>query len=104
PDNSAADVAALQSLFEQANVQGQTIVASAGDNGATDCENTSNPDTVVNGDGATQGLSVYPPGSSPFVTSIGGTEFNGDNSSPSNYWNSSNSSGGGSAIQYIPEE
>jgi subtilase family serine protease len=104
PDNSAADVAALQSLFEQANAQGQTIVASAGDNGATDCETTSNPNTIVNGDEATQGLAVDLPGSSPFVTSIGGTEFNGDNSSPSTYWNSSNTSGGGSAIQYIPEE
>ncbi len=104
PDNSAADVATLQSWLEQANVQGQTIVAAAGDDGATGCESTSDPDTISNGDQATQGLAVGLPSSSPFATGIGGTEFNGDDSSPSTYWNSSNDSGGGSAIQYIPEE
>ena len=103
-DYTTSEVSTLQSWFEQANSQGQTIVAAAGDNGATDCETTSNPDTVVNGDEATQGLAVDLPASSPFVTAIGGSEFSGDVSSSGTYWNSSNSSSNTSAIQYIPEE
>lgn len=104
PELTAGDVAAEQSAYQQANVQGQTIVAATGDNGATGCDSASNPDTIENGDQATQGLGVSFPSSSPFVTAIGGTEFSGDVNSPSTYWNSSNTSGGGSAIQYIPEE
>jgi subtilase family serine protease len=102
-DFSSADVTTLQSWFEQANAQGQTIVAAAGDNGATDCETRSNPDTIVNGDEATLGLAVDLPAASPFVTGIGGSEFLADDSNPGTYWNSSNS-GDTSAIQYIPEE
>jgi subtilase family serine protease len=103
-DFSTSDVTTLQTWFEQANSQGQTIVAAAGDNGATDCETTSDPNTVVNKDEATLGLAVDLPGSSPFVTSIGGSEFFGDVNSPGAYWNSSNSSSNNSAIQYISEE
>jgi subtilase family serine protease len=100
---SGADITTFQSWFEQANAQGQTVVAAAGDDGATDCETTGNSNTVVNGDEATQGLAVDYPGSSPNVTSIGGTEFSGDVNSPGTYWNSSNSSSNTSAIEYIPE-
>jgi subtilase family serine protease len=103
-DLSTSDVTTFQGWFEQANSQGQTVVAAAGDNGATDCETTSNPNTIVNGDEATLGLAVDYPGSSPFVTAIGGSEFSGDVSSASTYWNSSNSSSNSSAIEYIPEE
>ena len=105
-DFANTDVSTLQSWFEQANAQGQTIVAASGDDGATDCEVTSGTNiTVVNGDEATQGLAVDLPASSPYVTGIGGTEFSGDVGASSTYWNSSNSSTGDtSAIQYIPEE
>jgi subtilase family serine protease len=103
-DYSTADVTTLQTWFEQANSQGQTVVAAAGDNGATDCETTSDPNTVVAEDEATQGLAVDLPGSSPFVTSIGGSEFSGDVSASGTYWNSSNSTSNTSATQYIPEE
>ena len=103
-DLASSDVTTFESWFTQANTQGQTIVASSGDNGATDCEVDSTPGkTVVNGDEATKGLAVDFPGSSPFITTIGGTTLNGDESSPGTYWNSSNSTSNSSAIQYIPE-
>jgi subtilase family serine protease len=103
PDITSSDVTTYETWFEQANSQGQTIVSAAGDDGATDCETTGTKGTVVDGDEATQGLAVDFPGSSPYVTSIGGTEFLADVSSPGSYWNSS-SSNGSSAIQYIPEK
>lgn len=102
-DLSSADVATLQSWFEQANAQGQTVVAASGDSGATDCESTSNPTTIVNGDEATQGLAVDMPAASPYVTAIGGTEFLADKSGSSAYWSSTNS-GATSALKYISEE
>jgi subtilase family serine protease len=104
-DFSSSDVSTLQSWFEQANAQGQTVVAASGDNGATDCEIDSGTGiTVVDGDEATQGLAVDLPAASPYVTGIGGTEFFADVNAPGNFWNSSNSTGDTSAIQYIPEE
>ena len=99
---SATDVSSLTTLFEQANSQGQTIIATAGDNGAADCDEPTNPNEVVTQ--ASDGLAVDFPGSSPYVTTIGGTEFYADNAAPSTYWNSSNGSGDSSALQYIPEE
>lgn len=94
----ARDVTTLESIFEQANAQGQTIVAAAGDNGATDCESTTTTDQ------ATHGLAVDLPASSPFVTGMGGTEFVADVASPGSYWSSSNSTGGASATRYIAEK
>jgi subtilase family serine protease len=96
----SADVQTLQGIFEQANAQGQTIIAAGGDSGATDCESSSS----TNSDQATHGLAVDLPASSPYVTGIGGTEFAADVSSPGSYWNSSNGAGGSSAIRYIPEK
>jgi hypothetical protein len=54
---------------------------------------------------ATSGQAVDFPASSPYVTGVGGTEFYGDLSSPSQYWNLSPTygSGYGSALSYIPE-
>jgi subtilase family serine protease len=101
---SSSDITTFQTWFEQANTQGQTVVAAAGDNGVADCETTGKNGTVVNGDQATQGLAVDYPGSSPYVTSIGGTEFLADVSAPGTYWNSSNSTSNSSAIEYIPGE
>jgi Pro-kumamolisin, activation domain/HlyD family secretion protein len=99
---SATDISSLTTLFEQANSQGQTIIATAGDNGAADCDEPANAKSVVTA--ASDGLAVDFPGSSPYVTTIGGTEFYADSSAPGTYWNSSNGSGDSSALQYIPEE
>ncbi len=80
-------------LFKQANAQGQTILAAAGDVGATDCDA---------GTTAIEGLTVDFPSASPYVTSLGGTQF----STTSTSWNTNSSSttaNAGSATAYIPE-
>jgi subtilase family serine protease len=90
-----AMLASYNSLLAQANTQGQTVVSSSGDAGATDCDVTGL---------ATEGLNVDFPSSSPYVTSAGGTMFSGDVNDAAQYWNSNNASNGGSAISYIPEQ
>jgi subtilase family serine protease len=92
---TAPALAAYNSLLAQANAEGITVMSSAGDSGATDCDT----------DGiASEGLNVDFPSSSPFVTAAGGTMFTGDVNTPANYWNNTNTAAGGSAIQYIPEQ
>jgi subtilase family serine protease len=82
------------SLIQQANAQGQTVVASAGDAGATDCD-------VANGSqsSATLGLAVDWPAVLPGVTAIGGTTFNEGSGT---YWGPSNGNAA-TALSYIPE-
>lgn len=100
---SSADITTVENLLQQANAQGQTVIAAAGDNAAADCDvPPANSTQVITQ--ASLGLAVDYPGSSPYVTAIGGTEFSADVAAPSSYWNSSNSAGDGSAIQYIPAE
>ncbi len=90
---NASSISTAQSLFQQANAQGQTIVASSGDAGAADCDR-------AGGATASGGLAVDFPASSPNVTGVGGTEFDDSNGT---YWSASNNSGNGSALSYIPE-
>ena len=90
-----AMLSSYNNLLAQANAQGQTVISSSGDAGATDCD--------VDGL-ASEGLNVDFPSSSPYATSAGGTMFSGDVNTPATYWNTSNASTGGSAIQYIPEQ
>jgi subtilase family serine protease len=91
-DFSPSQLAGLNLDFQQANVQGITIFGPTGDDGATDCD--------VNVSSATQGLAVDFPGSSPYVTALGGTMFNEGSGT---YWNATNGANGGSATSYIPE-
>ena len=95
---AASDMATMDPVFMQAAAQGMTVTAASGDNGAADCDTPPNSSTVVRA--ATQGLAVDYPSSSPYVTSMGGTEFN---EGTGTYWNSTNNSNSGSAISYIPE-
>ena len=89
------ELLAMNAVFKQANAQGQTILTASADVGATDCDA---------GPSATEGLAVDFPGSSPYVTSMGGTMFSEDTATgATNYWNGSNGATGGSAISYIPE-
>jgi subtilase family serine protease len=88
---TAAQVQQLIVAGQQANAQGQTVVAAVGDQGAADCDTS--PALPAQG-----GLAVDIPAALPYVTGVGGTEFNGDVSSPSTYWNTS-----GAALKYIPE-
>ena len=90
----ATEAKALQQEAQQANTQGQTIVAASGDAGAADCDGG-----VAS---ATQGFAVDVPASIPEVTGVGGTEFN-DIGTTTPYWNTTNTATGGSAISYIPE-
>jgi hypothetical protein len=91
----SAELLDYNSLFKQANAQGQTVLAAAADEGATDCDA---------GPSAIEGLAVDFPGSSPYVTSTGGTQFNdGTATGATTYWSSTNGTTGGSATSYIPE-
>ncbi len=60
------DAIAENTLFEQATVQGQSIIAASGDNGAEDCSNGGLPDSQP---------AVDDPSSQPFVTGVGGTSL-----------------------------
>jgi uncharacterized protein (TIGR03437 family) len=81
----------------QANAEGITWLAAAGDNGAADCEDDG-PNTIPTI--AQSGLAVDAPGSIPEVTSMGGTEFN---EGAGSYWSSTNTGNDASALSYIPE-
>jgi uncharacterized protein (TIGR03437 family) len=87
------DLPTYQSVAQQANAEGITWIASAGDSGAADCED---PSAAI----AQDGLAVDVPGSIPEVTSVGGTEFNEQGGT---FWNSTNTANLASALSYIPE-
>ncbi|HET9086999.1 MAG TPA: S53 family serine peptidase [Acidobacteriaceae bacterium] len=96
------DIQNLEQLFQQANAQGQTIVASSGDSGSGEC-NQMGKNAAGQFVGATKGLAVDYPASSVYVTGAGGTSFSGDVNNQSQYWSSTNNSNNGSALSYIPE-
>ncbi|MGB8885249.1 MAG: S53 family peptidase [Candidatus Korobacteraceae bacterium] len=101
-DFSAGDISTLTGMAEQANAQGQTIVASAGDSGPADCDYSTDPNNPVKS--ATHGYAVDVPASLPYVTGMGGTEFSeGDATGATQYWSGTNNSNNGSALSYIPE-
>ncbi len=91
------DIANFDELFQQANAQGQTILASSGDTGATDCDNSSTGPSLI----AADGLAVDFPASSASVTGIGGTMFNDTSAN----WQSAHGTTDQviSALGYIPE-
>jgi len=96
--NNASFIAADESSFKQANLQGQTIVASSGDSGAADCD-------AAGSSQASGGLAVDYPASSPEVTGVGGTTFD-EAGNTSTYWLGGKNSGAdvvSSAKSYIPE-
>jgi len=97
-DWGSADLQSLAQQARQANSQGMSIVAPAGDTGAADCDNNNTPSAP--GNSATHGLAVDAPASVPYVTGVGGSQFN---EGSGQYWSGSNGSGGRSAISYIPE-
>lgn len=79
---SSSDIATVNDEFETANAEGITVMAAAGDTGAADCDDGSGPSSTPPSV-ASQGLAVDFPGSSPYVTDIGGTAFNENGG---NYW------------------
>ncbi|HEX4789272.1 MAG TPA: S53 family peptidase [Actinospica sp.] len=98
--NSTSLQAEENALFEQAAVQGQSVVAATGDQGSTACY----------GEGVTADnskLTVQDPATQPFVTSVGGTNMTGTGTTtPQNQtvWNSTFSgnhgAGGGGVSGY----
>jgi len=78
--NSSSVQVSESALFEQAAVQGQTVVAASGDHGSTDCYNEG-----VAADNSV--LSVDDPASQPYVTGVGGTTMTGLTSPPQAVWN-----------------
>jgi hypothetical protein len=96
----------LESTFQQAAAQGQTILAASGDQGSTACF-ISNP--VKSGDptlAIQEELAVNYPASSPWVTGMGGTEITAADavSTNSTYWIAQSSTDVlTSAVAYIPE-
>ena len=96
----------LRSWVQQANTQGQTVVAASGDSGAADC------DGAVTS--ATKGLAVDAPASVPEVTGMGGNTFTGDGpgtvtgttAGPTQFWagTSAGADDVSSALSYIPED
>ena len=103
--NQEAFADEVQGWAQQANAQGQTIMAASGDSGAADCDGP-----VAS---ATMGLAVDVPAAIPEVTGMGGTEFFGDaqatvsggNAAATTYW--AGTTGGvdtiSSALSFIPE-
>jgi len=96
----------LESTFQQAASQGQTVIAASGDDGSTDCYlgegNTSAPLSEQ------QSIAVDYPASSPYVTGMGGTEVSAANSdyltSGTAYWEGSSGNDViSSLLQYLPE-
>ena len=66
PSVGESTARAENQLFEQAALQGQTVVAAAGDGGAEDCYDTTSGSSA-------QEPAVDDPASQPFVTGVGGT-------------------------------
>ena len=93
-DSDASFMTSEQSLFEQAATQGQTVVASSGDAGSTDC--LGDVGTV---NGSTP--AVDDPASQPYVVGVGGTSLVGGSETA---WNDSDNSlgagGGGVSSQW----
>jgi subtilase family serine protease len=109
PQWTTTDRDSLVAMTQQANSQGITISVAAGDTGAADCDS---------GPVAELGLAVDLPAALPYVTAIGGTEFNeAGNVWSTNqnfggllgkggagiYWSPANNASNGSALSYIPE-
>ncbi len=99
----SSNYAYYNQYLQQAAAQGQTVVAAAGDEGSTDCYGESQ--TAA----ATQiALAVDFPGSSAYVTAVGGTEISASNNPSSTtatpYWSANGTTDVlSSALSYIPE-
>jgi subtilase family serine protease len=89
----ASKIVFYNQIFELAATEGITVVSGAGGSGATDCD--------ANVASATHGLAVDFPASSPYVTGVGGTEFNEGGGT---YFGATNGAHSGSALSYIPEK
>ncbi len=67
---SSAEIAAYRDVFAQADAEGITVVAAAGDAGAAACDTGATTATA-------QGLAARFPASLPYVTAVGGSQIAG---------------------------
>jgi subtilase family serine protease len=96
----------METLLQQGNSEGITIVNSSGDQGAAACD-FSPTEKAPPFSPAEFGLAVSYPASSPEVTGVGGTSISLANDSyptQSSYWGTSLGPNGGTAVSYIPEQ
>jgi subtilase family serine protease len=102
-DLGATEYAALNTtVLAQAAAQGQTVISAAGDDGSTDCYADTNLTTTQR-----TALGVDFPGSSQYVTSLGGTEFSAADVASTNttYWTAAAGTDAiSSALSYMPDE
>lgn len=91
----------LQAIFEEASVQGITVVAASGNTGSGGCDSPAPP--------ATQGLAVNAYASTPYTVSVGGTDFyygasdTASDATYAQYWNTS-PTGYVNSLTYVPEQ
>jgi subtilase family serine protease len=69
---------AEQTIFQEMAAQGQTVVAAAGDEGSSDCEDTTSPSSA---------LAVDDPASQPYVTGVGGLTVSNIDPLTESVWN-----------------
>jgi hypothetical protein len=91
-----SEIAFIQMLWQQAAAEGITVLVAAGDSGSSSCNEPTGDDTIY-------GFGVSATASTPYDTAVGGTEFIGDLTSQSTYWNTTNAGNQASAKGYIPE-
>ena len=92
----------LESELQQGNVEGITIMNSAGDTGAAECDGgPPNNATRPPFSPAVGGLAVSYPASSPEVTGVGGTSIPSPTYYNSTYWGPTNGTNGGSALSTL---
>jgi subtilase family serine protease len=104
-ENGATNNAAFNTAFQNATAAGISVYVSAGDESATSCD--------ANRSDATHGIGISGFASSQYDIAVGGTDYgdtgiplSGTNESSTfwqTYWNSTNGTGFGSALSYIPE-
>ena len=87
----------INALAQQAAAQGISVFVSAGDDGAAACDDPNN--TLATGPVSVSGLA-----SPPYVTAVGGTEFQESaGGGDATFWNATNSANLVSVKGYIPE-
>ncbi len=99
---TSADYSGLNEVLEEGASAGQSIIASAGDDGSTSCWATKGLTTAQQ-----EALVVNFPASSQYVTALGGTEFPSADVAAGNttYWKSDGTTDViSSALSYIPEQ
>jgi len=94
--NGAAANAAISAAYQQAAAEGISVIAAAGDGGASFCD--------VGATVATHGIGVNAYAATPYNVAVGGTDFSDTYSrTQGTYWNKTNTATGSSAKSYIPE-